>query len=470
VTATASAPPPINRQPFEFERLSVAMPEQTHNDLTGHLIRDDRQEDLCFATYKPSSGTLRWTGLLRTVVLPEDGERAVHGNASFTGDYVVRAAGLAAARGEGLALLHSHPHGTGWQQMSDPDADAERSYAQLVHAITGIPLLGLTLAGDTRTWSARAWDSHGTVRWCESTRVIGAHLRVCWNERLRATPQVQDSQVRTVSAWGETTQADLARLRVLVIGTGSVGLDVAQRLTAGGLEYAAVMDFDIVEVKNLDRMIGATRDDAEAIRPKTQVAARLMHQAATARDPQIIEHDLSVCEPAGQQAALDYDVIFSCVDRPWPRAVLNVLAYADLIPVIDGGISIDTFSPDAGGGMRNATWRTHVLRPGRPCLVCNEQLNPADVTIDRQGLLDDPEYIAGAGRGLPSARTWPPCPRASAPASSASSSPSPSRRPDAARPGTSATPLTAVGWSCSTTPVLLIARGSTPPLVTTAAT
>jgi hypothetical protein len=51
--------------------------------------------------------------------------------------------------------------------------------------------------------------------------------------------------------------------------------------------------------------------------------------------------------------------------------------------------------------MRNATWRTHVLRPGRPCMVCNEQLEPASVNVDRQGLLDDPEYIAGTGRGVP---------------------------------------------------------------------
>jgi len=53
---------------------------------------------------------------------------------------------------------------------------------------------------------------------------------------------------------------------------------------------------------------------------------------------------------------------------------------------------------DDGKGMRNATWRSHVLRPGRPCLVCNDQVDIADVSLDIQGLLDDPTYIAGAGR------------------------------------------------------------------------
>jgi hypothetical protein len=35
-------------------------------------------------------------------------------------------------------------------------------------------------------------------------------------------------------------QAGLARLRVLVIGAGSVGLDVSPRLTATGIEHADV--------------------------------------------------------------------------------------------------------------------------------------------------------------------------------------------------------------------------------------
>jgi hypothetical protein len=73
-----------------------------------------------------------------------------------------------------------------------------------------------------------------------------------------------------------------------------------------------------------------------------------------------------------------------------------MMAYADLIPVIDGGLHIDPF-PD--GGMRNATWRSHVIRPGRPCLACNNQLELGQVAADREGLLDDPEYIRGANTG-----------------------------------------------------------------------
>jgi hypothetical protein len=118
-----------------------------------------------------------------------------------------------------------------------------------------------------------------------------------------------------------------------------------------------------------------------------------MRLAATADRPAIRTHDLSVCEPEGLATALDYDIIISCVDRPWARGVLNSLAYADLLPVLDGGIGIDTFDD---GTMRNALWRTHLITPGQPCLVCNRQLDPAHIQADKLGLLDDPAYIRAA--------------------------------------------------------------------------
>lgn len=379
---------------------SVTMTGLTAGQLRGHVDRADGQEDICLATYRPSTGATRMTALITSVITPEPGERHVHGNASIEGDYVLRAAAIAHQRGDGLVLCHSHPGGRGWQRMSGPDYDAEHSYANLVRELTSLPLVGMTYAGRDQGWSGRHWD-RGTgpevsPTHCTHVRVISDHLSVSWNDDLVPGPQATDTQTRSISCWGPTVHDNLVRRKVLVVGAGSVGLDVCVRLAATGMADIGVMDFDTVEPGNLDRLIGATPADAALGRAKIDVAERLMRSAATAANPAFSFYDLSVCEPKGLATALDYDLIICCVDRPWARIVLNQIAYTDLIPVIDGGIGIDVFAD--GNGMRNATWRSHVIRFGRPCLVCNGQVELSDVALDIQGLLDDPSYIAGAER------------------------------------------------------------------------
>ena len=380
---------------------SVAMTAATEQGLLELLVRDDGQEDLCLATYRPSTGATRSSALIRTIVPPEKGDRFVHGNATVTADYILRAARIAQDDQCGLVLLHSHPDADRWQFMSGPDRDTESSYAYLVREITGQPLVGMTLATGNNTWSARHWDVKSVNQvdcdHCTNVRVIGDKLAVSWNDTLRPPPPTNDKQVRSVSAWGERCQADLARRSILVVGAGSVGLDVIVRLAASGICDLTVMDFDLVQVHNLDRLIGATLRDALLERPKTHVARREAAKAATASNCRVDISDLSICEPDGLKLALDHDVVFSCVDSPWARAVVNAMAYTDLIPVIDGGIRIDTL-PD--NSMRNAIWRSHVIRPNRPCMSCTRQLDLAEVQLDKQGLLNSPEYIAGSGRSV----------------------------------------------------------------------
>ena len=378
---------------------SVAMTATTEKDLLGQLVRLDGQEDLCLATYRPSTGLARVSALVNSVIPPEPRDRHIHGNVTVTAEYVLRAAEIAQTQNCGLVLLHSHPGASQWQHMSGADRDTESSYAYLVREITGHPLVGMTLATGDYTWSARHWD-RGTGRQADcyhstNVRVVGDKLSVSWNDSLLPPPGATNRQTRTVNSWGEHCQADLARRRVLVVGAGSIGLDVALRLAASGVCQLTVMDFDMVELHNLDRLIGATIRDARLKRPKVHVAHRESRRAATASDFRLEVSEYSICEPEGLSLALDHDIIFCCVDSPWARTVLNALAYSDLIPVIDGGMSIDTF-PD--GKMRNATWRSHVVRPQRPCMSCNGQLDPARAARDMLGLLENPSYIVGASQ------------------------------------------------------------------------
>src|SRR5205823_197636 len=122
---------------------------------------------------------------------------------------------------------------------------------------------------------------------------------------------------------------------------------------------------------------GVTATDVKLRRSKIETARRRVLENATAPHLSVSVWDLSICETDALPLALDFDLVLCCVDRPWARAVLNGLAYSDLVPVIDGGVAVDLY--EDGDGMRNATWRSHVVRPGRPCMSCNGQLDGGDV-------------------------------------------------------------------------------------------
>lgn len=378
---------------------SVAMTGEVACAARAHLLRIDRQEDLSFALWYPSRGHHRITALIQRLILPGKGDRNVHGNVSFEPAYFERALSEASAVGAGLALLHSHPLGCGWQGMSDDDVVAEQGNAGAVFGATGLPFVGLTLAGDG-AWSARFWERTAPRTypraWCATIRVMGEKLGLNYNETLAPRPQPTEEQVRTVSAWGEECQADLVRLRVGIVGAGSVGGIIAEALARTGFEDIVLIDFDRIERHNLDRLLYATRGDIGRL--KVEVLAEHLQARATAArfttDPVVA----AVYEEEGFRAALDCDVLFSCVDRPWGRHVLNVIAYAHLIPVIDGGIAVRR---NRLGKLAAADWRAHTATINRPCLQCLRQYDPGLVQMEREGHLDDPTYIAGLAKDHP---------------------------------------------------------------------
>jgi hypothetical protein len=380
-----------------MREFTVAMAEPLADAAAAHLMRFDGDEDLCFALYRSSTGRSRDSAVLFDLLLPRDGERSVHGNASFTTEYLRRAIATAHSADAGIALLHSHPPRTsGWQELSRDDRDGESRHAAVVFDALKLPLVGLTLAGD-RTWSARRWvldENHDVLgNASRVVRVVGCRLDISINPICVATSQ--ETQVRTLSFWGAKNQESLASLTVAIVGLGSVGSIVAELLARTGVQRLILIDFDVIKNHNLDRTISATSNHEGLW--KVDVAADRVRAIATAANFRVQAVNASVVEEDGYAALLDADVTFSCVDRPWARHVLNRIAYAHLIPVIDGGILV-RFRP-GGRDMLNADWSVHTGGPGRACLICQRAYTLEQVSLEQTGLLDDEGYI----RNLPDA-------------------------------------------------------------------
>ena len=374
----------------------VALSAEVNSASSGHLLqhyrRDDLQEDLCFGLWRPSTGNRRYTALVYEILLPQEGERLLHGNASFQPQYLARAISTARQTQAGVAFMHSHS-GTGWQGMSDADVKAERDVLAYPAGATGLPLVGLTIGSDGY-WSSRFWNRDGEGmrrRWCAKTRVVGSKsYQIYSNDHVEPPPKRKEVLRRTFDTWGQDAQSTISRLRVGIVGLGSVGSIVAESVARIGVSRITLIDPDRVEEHNLDRLLHATTRDID--QQKVKVASEAIRRNATADSVDIVALPKSVHDSEAYGAALDCDVIFSCVDRPLARDVLNYIAQAHMIPVIDGGVSVET--DRSKDSLFSAHWRAHLVTPYHQCLRCNGQYNSSNVVMELDGSLSDPSYIS----------------------------------------------------------------------------
>ena len=68
--------------------LTEGMHRRACEFLLRHFDRGQRQEELCFAPWRPSTGADRVSALVFDLVLPETGDRDLHGNAGFDAAYL----------------------------------------------------------------------------------------------------------------------------------------------------------------------------------------------------------------------------------------------------------------------------------------------------------------------------------------------------------------------------------------------
>ena len=288
--------------------------------------------------------------------------------------------------------MHSHPY-PGWQGMSEPDVEAERDVLAYPAGATGLPLVGLTIGTDGY-WSARFWKRYGKRMrryWCEKVRVVGPQsYKIYFNDNIAEASSRKEILMRTFDTWGCKSQNTIARMRVGIVGLGSVGCIVAEAVARIGIAQVTLIDPDGVEEHNLDRLIYGTTKDVGKL--KVDLVAQKIKRNATAERTKIIALPVSVHYKKAYKAALDCDILFSCVDRPVARDVLNYIANAHLIPVIDGGIAVET--DKFKDRLFSAHWRAHIVTPYHQCMRCNGQYNSSMVTMELDGSLDNPSYVS----------------------------------------------------------------------------
>lgn len=203
----------------------------------------------------------------------------------------------------------------------------------------------------------------------------------------------EDKFSRQILAFGREGQKRIAAISTAIVGLGGIGSLLAQMLAYLGVREFVLVDDDIVEESNLNRLIGASRKDAKLKVTKVDIAQRVIK--AINPEAKVIK----VFKNLRSNEAIDAlcrmpEIIFGCVDNDGARLILTELASAYTKTLIDSGAEIiDTKEFQEFGG------RVIVARPGDFCLICAGQI---DVGVAQQELesAQEKQYRQNLGYGL----------------------------------------------------------------------
>ncbi len=286
-------------------------------------------------------------------------------------DSFVRALKLAQTRGMTVALVHSHPGGIA--AFSEQDDRNEPDLVELAQHRNGIQtkLLSVILT-DSGELVGRLWTSQQESIPLQLIFVVGKAIQLHYTGRGQGIPSSVFQ--RQSLAFGEALTQDLSTLRVGVVGCGGTGSAVAMLLPKMGVRLIALFDRDVVEESNLNRLHGATREDAEAKRPKVLAVARSLSELGLG--VQVKSYQSWIADRDCRDALKSCDIIFGCTDDHAGRLLLNRFAYYYLAPVFDVGLAIEV-SPTEPPEIKALDGRVTVLvaSPNHTCLLCREVIN-----------------------------------------------------------------------------------------------
>ncbi|WP_227817365.1 ThiF family adenylyltransferase [Nitrogeniibacter aestuarii] len=351
----------------------VAISGKHHVALKQHLFPGDGNEAVAFALCgRARRENLELLTVREIVPIPYDAcsIRTPH-RVTWSGAALEPT--LARATAENLALVKLHSHPTGYPWFSDTDDVAE---GELFPSLFGwldseAPLASIIMLPDGSLVGRAVHPSGGGDR-LDCIRVAGDDFSF-WHD----TPEpdnLPEHGIRIAQAFGTQTYALLRKLRIGVVGCSGTGSIVIEQLARNCVGELVLVDPDHVEHKNLNRILNSTVRDAESGEAKTRVLKRAIQRIGLGTKVIAFEDDLMGREIL--KALSTCDILVGCMDSIDGRHVLNKLASAYVIPLIDVGVRLEA---DGMGGI-DSIWATaHTVLPGGSSLLSRRVYNSADL-------------------------------------------------------------------------------------------
>lgn len=364
-------------------RSTLVIAGGVHRRLQSHLLPEDGLEAaaILLCTQMKIEGLKL---LVKDVILvPHDECDRASDRLVWPGARLEEAIDRAETEGLSLILMHSHPSGMFEFSAADDASDQQVISAVAAGLYCGAEddrVHGTAIMVPGGATKARIYDHTMNERSIDLVAVYGDDISFFWASDRKP--------MRRPLAFSEEMRQELGRLHFALIGVSGTGSIVGQQLARIGVGKITAVDYDIIEFRNLNRILGSTVSDARNKARKVDVFSREV--ASFSPQTEVNPVPVSVATRDAVLAVADADVIFCCVDSDEGRSVCDRMAEAFLMPLFDVGVVIPVRAArDGSEAILDISGRIDYVQPGGSSLEDREVFTPQSLAA---------EYLARADR------------------------------------------------------------------------
>jgi hypothetical protein len=286
----------------------------------------------------------------------------------------------------GLCILKIHSHPDRVEQFSIQDDESDRAIVSTVESILGrSPALITAFMTPGGEVHARRVSVARDFEPAMQVTVVGDAVKFM---RPSIGKFDDEADLRTRQAFGERTVNTLRTLSIGVVGCSGTGGWVIELLGRLGVGKLVIVDPDVVERKNLNRIVNTTAEDVALRRHKVEVLADAVRKMDFGT--LVEKHASDLAHEQVIHALADCDFLFGCMDSADGRDILNRIATYYHVPYIDVGVRLDA---DGKGGVNQICCAAHYLLPGGSSLLSRGVIT-ADQVQAQAMLRSNPDQYA----------------------------------------------------------------------------
>lgn len=368
--------------------IKLRMTGKQHAKIKSHVLAEDGNEAgsllICEPVFREKS-TILLTKEIINVPYSACNSRTPSYLSWPTEEYLIPLYERLEKNGLSLIMLHSHPNGFNQFSHTDDENDL-KILSRLTSCIEGKQPHGSAIMLPDGSIKARIMNENEEFVSLDMVSVAGDDIRYFVNSS--AAKNNSDFVKKTEQVYGSGTTNIMQNLKAGVVGVSGTGSPATELLLRYNIGELMLVDFDVIENGNLNRMLMSRTCDADKGTLKVDRCAQWVKE--TGLPTKVTPINGLLPSEVTTDSLAECDVLFGCVDNVVARQALNKIACAYLIPYFDLGVAVKA-DVNNSGNIRQAIARCHYLKPDESCLL-DRGAYSSERLSDENYKRDNPEF------------------------------------------------------------------------------